>query len=588
MHPCEDATEVNRPQEALMHDLVIRGATVVDGTGAPAFVGDLAVDGGRIAEIGQVDDDGREVIDATDRLVTPGFVDVHTHYDGQVTWDPLLVPSTWHGVTTVVMGNCGVGFAPVRPDRHNWLIGLMEGVEDIPGAALSAGITWGWETFPEFLDFLEAQPLAIDVGTQVPHGSVRGYVMGERGARNEPATSDDIASMARIVREGIDAGALGVSTSRTIAHRAIDGEPVPGTFAAEDELFALGRALAQAGAGVFVLAPAGVRGEDRAAPEREVDWMRRLARETNRPITFAVSQHDMAPDQWRHVLDLALEAFEDGVPMRPQVAGRPLGLLLGLQTFHPLRDRPTYAAIEGLPLDERVARMREPKVRESILSERGVQDDRMAFIGLGLDRMFPLGEPPDYEPVPEASVAARAEREGRDPWDLYYDLLLEDDGRQLLMRPLLGYSHLNHDAIREMLLHPTSALGLGDGGAHVGAICDASIETTMLTHWVRDRSRGDRLPLEWVVRKMTSETASLYGLDDRGVIKEGKKADLNVIDFDRLRLDRPEMVYDLPGGARRLLQRAAGYVATIVSGEIVMQNGHETGARPGRLVRGAR
>ena len=571
-----------------MHDLVIRGATVVDGTGAPAFVGDLAVDGGRISAIGRVDGDGREEIDATGRLVTPGFVDVHTHYDGQVTWDPLLVPSTWHGVTTVVMGNCGVGFAPVRPDRHNWLIGLMEGVEDIPGAALSAGITWGWETFPEFLDVLEAQPLAIDVGTQVPHGSVRGYVMGERGARNEPATSDDIAAMARIVREGIEAGALGVSTSRTIAHRAIDGEPVPGTFAAEDELFGLGRALAEAGAGVFELAPAGVMGEDLAAPEREVGWMQRLARETNRPITFAVSQHDMAPDQWRHVLDLALEAFDDGIPMRPQVAGRPLGLLLGLQTFHPLRDRPSYAAIEGLPLDERVERMREPKVRESILSERGVQDDRMAFIGLGLDRMFALGEPPDYEPVPEASVAARAEREGRDPWDLYYDLLLEDEGCQLLMRPLLGYSHLNHDAIREMLLHPTSALGLGDGGAHVGAICDASIETTMLTHWVRDRSRGERLPLEWVVRKMTSETASLYGLDDRGLIKAGKKADLNVIDFDRLRLDRPEMVYDLPGGARRLLQRAAGYVATIVSGEVVMRNGRDTGARPGRLVRGAR
>jgi len=571
-----------------MHDLVIRGATIVDGTGAPAFAGDVAVDGGRITEIGHVDDEGRDVVDAGACIVTPGFVDVHTHYDGQVTWDPLLVPSSWHGVTTVVMGNCGVGFAPVRPERRNWLIGLMEGVEDIPGAALSAGITWGWETFPEFLDFLDAQPLAIDVGTQVPHGSVRGYVMGERGARNEPATSVDIAAMARIVREGIEAGALGVSTSRTIAHRAIDGEPVPGTFAAEDELFGLGRALAQAGAGVFELAPAGVMGEDLAAPEREVDWMRRLARETRRPITFAVSQHDMAPDQWRHVLDLALEAFDEGVPMRPQVAGRPLGLLLGLQTFHPLRDRPTYAAIEALPLDERVERMRDPKVRESILSERGVHDDRMAFIGLGLDRMFALGEPPDYEPAPEVSVAARAEREGRDPWDLYYDLLLEHDGRQLLMRPLLGYSNFNHDAIREMLLHPTSALGLGDGGAHVGAICDASIETTMLTHWVRDRSRGKRLPLEWVVRKMTSETASLYGLGDRGVIAMGKKGDLNVIDLERLRLGRPEMVYDLPGGARRLLQRAEGYVATIVSGEVVMENGRETGARPGRLVRGAR
>jgi N-acyl-D-aspartate/D-glutamate deacylase len=571
-----------------MHDLIIRGGTIVDGTGEPGFVGDIAVDGGRISEVGRVYGEAHTEVDAAGRLVTPGFVDVHTHYDGQVTWDPLLVPSTWHGVTTVVMGNCGVGFAPVHPDRHDWLIGLMEGVEDIPGAALSAGITWGWETFPEFLDFLDAQPLAIDVGTQVPHGSVRGYVMGERGARNEPANADDIAAMARIVQEGIDAGALGVSTSRTIAHRAIDGEPVPGTFAAEDELFALGRALADAGAGVFELAPAGVMGEDLAAPDREVDWMRRLAEETGRPITFAVSQHDMAPDQWRHVLDLALEAYDDGVPLRPQVAGRPLGLLLGLQTFHPLRDRPTYAAIEGLPLDERVARMRDPNVREAILSERGVHDDRMAFIGLGLDRMFPLGAPPDYEPVPDASVAARAEREGRDPWELYYDLLLADEGRELLMRPLLGYSDFSHDPIREMLLHPTSALGLGDGGAHVGAICDASIETTMLTHWTRDRTRGERLPLEWVVRKMTSDTASLYGLDDRGAIAKGKKADFNIIDFEGLQLDRPEMVYDLPGGARRLLQGARGYLATIVSGVVVMRDGRETGARPGRLIRGAR
>jgi N-acyl-D-aspartate/D-glutamate deacylase len=571
-----------------MHDLVIRNATIVDGTGAPAFTGDIAGDGCRITEIGRVDAGGREELDATGRVVTPGFVDVHTHYDGQVTWDPLLVPSCWHGVTTVVMGNCGVGFAPVHADRRDWLIGLMEGVEDIPGAALSAGITWGWETFPEFLDFLDTRALAIDVGTQVPHGSVRAYVMGERGARNEPATSDDIASMARIVRDGIEAGALGVSTSRTIAHRAIDGEPVPGTFAAEDELFALGRALADAGAGVFELAPAGVLGEDLAAPEREVDWMRRLATETGRPITFAVSQHDLAPHQWRRILDLALDAYDGGVPMRPQVAGRPLGLLLGLQTFHPLRDRPAYLELERLPLDERVERMRRPQVREAILSERGVPDDRMAFIGLGLDRMFALGDPPDYEPAPDTSVAARAEREGRDPWDLYYDLLLEDEGRELLMRPLLGYSDFTHDAIREMLLHPTSALGLGDGGAHVGAICDASIETSMLTHWVRDRSRGDRLPLEWVVRKMTSDTASLYGLDDRGVIAPGKKADLNVIDFDGLRLERPQMVYDLPGDARRLVQGARGYVATIVSGEVVMRHGRDTGARPGRLVRGGR
>ncbi len=571
-----------------MHDLIVRGGTVVDGTGAPATVTDVAIDDGKVTKVGAVDGEAREVVDATGKLVTPGFVDVHTHYDGQVTWDPTLTPSSWHGVTTVVMGNCGVGFAPARPDKHDWLIGLMEGVEDIPGAALSAGIRWGWETFPEFLDFLDGEKLALDIATQVPHGAVRGYVMGERGARNEPATPDDIEAMAKIVREGIEAGALGVSTSRTIAHRAIDGEPVPGTFAAEDELFGLGGALAEAGAGVFELAPAGVMGEDLAASDKEMDWMRRLARETDRPVTFALIQHDLDPDQWARMLDLATEVFDEGVPIRPQVAGRPLGLLLGLQTFHPLRDRPSYREIDPLPLDEKVARLREPEVRERILAESPVRDDRMAFIGLGLDRIFRLGEPPDYEPLPEESVAALAEQSGRDPWELFYDLLLENDGRELLLRPLSGYSRFTHDPIREMVLHPATALGLGDGGAHVGAICDASIETYMLTHWVRDRWRGPRIPLEVVIRKMTMDTATLYGLGDRGTLEPGKKADVNVIDLDGLVLHRPEMVYDLPGGARRLLQAADGYTATIVSGETVMRDGRATGARPGRLVRGAR
>jgi N-acyl-D-aspartate/D-glutamate deacylase len=571
-----------------MHDLVIRGGTIVDGTGAAAFTGDLAIDGGTVTQIGRVDGEGREEIDATGQLVTPGFVDVHTHYDGQVTWDPHLTPSTWHGVTTIVMGNCGVGFAPAKPDEHDWLIGLMEGVEDIPGAALSAGIQWGWESFPEFLDVLETLPLAVDVGTQVPHGAVRGYVMGERGAKNQPATPADIEQMARIVREGVEAGALGVSTSRTIAHRAIDGEPVPGTYAAEDELFALGRALRDAGTGVFELAPAGVMGEDLAASEKEMDWMRRLAADTGRPVTFAMVQHDLAPDQWKKMLDLALEAYEDGVQIRPQVAGRPLGLLLGLQTFHPLRDRPSFAVIDALPLDEKVARMRDPEVRRAILSEAPVVDPRTSFIGLGLDRIFRLGEPPDYEPLPEESIASLAAADGLDPTEVLYDLLLEQDGRELLMRPLLGYSNFTQDPIREMVLHPTSALGLGDGGAHVGAICDASIETYMLTHWVRDRTRGERLPVELVVRKMTSDTATLYGLGDRGALQPGMKGDVNVIDLDRLQLHRPEMVYDLPGGARRLLQRATGYTATIVSGEVVMRDGQPTGALPGRLLRGAR
>jgi N-acyl-D-aspartate/D-glutamate deacylase len=486
------------------------------------------------------------------------------------------------------MGNCGVGFAPAKPDEHEWLIGLMEGVEDIPGAALSEGIKWGWETFPEFLDYLDTVPLALDIGTQVPHGAVRGYVMGERGARNEPATPDEINAMARIVQEGVEAGALGLSTSRTIAHRAIDGEPVPGTFAAEDELFGLGQALADANAGVFELAPAGVMGEDLAAPASEMDWMRRLAEATGRPITFALSQHDQAPDQWKELLDLALNAWDAGIPIRPQIAGRPTGLLLGLQTFHPLLMRPSYQAIAHLPLAERVAEMKKPAVRKAILSEKVTNaDDRMSFIGMGLDRVFPIGNPPDYEPAPETSIAAQAERLGVDQMELFYDLLLEDQGASLLVRPLLGYSNFSFEPIREMLLHPTTALGLGDGGAHVGAICDASIETTMLVHWARDRTRGAKLPLELVVRKMTSDTASLYGLNDRGVLASGYRADVNVIDFKNLRLDQPKMVHDLPGGARRLLQKADGYRSTFVAGTEVMHNGVDTGARPGQLVRGA-
>ena len=571
-----------------MHDLVIRSGLVVDGTGDAPRAADVAIDNGRITKVGVVEVAGDKEIDATDLIVTPGFVDIHTHYDGQVTWDPLLTPSIWHGVTTVVMGNCGVGFAPAKPDEHEWLIGLMEGVEDIPGAALSEGIKWGWETFPEFLDYLDTVPLALDIGTQVPHGAVRGYVMGERGARNEPATPDEINAMARIVQEGVEAGALGLSTSRTIAHRAIDGEPVPGTFAAEDELFGLGQALADANAGVFELAPAGVMGEDLAAPASEMDWMRRLAEATGRPITFALSQHDQAPDQWKELLDLALNAWDAGIPIRPQIAGRPTGLLLGLQTFHPLLMRPSYQAIAHLPLAERVAEMKKPAVRKAILSEKVTNaDDRMSFIGMGLDRVFPIGNPPDYEPAPETSIAAQAERLGINQMELFYDLLLEDQGASLLVRPLLGYSNFSFEPIREMLLHPTTALGLGDGGAHVGAICDASIETTMLVHWARDRTRGAKLPLELVVRKMTSDTASLYGLNDRGVLASGYRADVNVIDFKNLRLDQPKMVHDLPGGARRLLQKADGYRSTFVAGTEVMHNGVDTGARPGQLVRGA-
>jgi len=575
-----------------MHDLVVKGALLVDGNGVPPRPADVAVDAGVCTEVTEpgtlADGTAHRTVDADGLLLTPGFVDLHTHYDGQATWDPLLTPSCWHGVTTVVMGNCGVGFAPVRPDAHDFLIQLMEGVEDIPGTALSEGITWGWETFPEFLDALDTMPRSIDIGAQVPHGAVRAYVMGERGARNEPATPEDIEAMAAIVRDGIRAGALGFSTSRTIMHRAVDGEPVPGTFAAEDELFGIGRVLGELGAGLFELAPAGVMGEDLGAPEREVAWMRRLSATIDRPVSFGLSQHNLAPDQWRDVLRLAQDARADGAELRAQIAGRPLNMLIGLQTFHPFVTRPTYQKLAALPLDQRVAALRKPEVRAAILAEQDPDNPIMRVVQTRFDRVFVIGDPPDYEPAPEQSVAAIAAREGRAEEDVMYDLLLGDEGRVLLMHALLGYSYGNLDDMREMILDPNAALGLSDGGAHVGAICDASIPTFMLTHWTRDRSRGERLPLELVVQKQSRDTAWLYGLRDRGVVAPGFRADLNLIDYDRLRLHRPELVHDLPGGARRLVQRADGYVATFVAGEQTWSEGDDTGARPGRLVRGAR
>ncbi|MBO2457991.1 N-acyl-D-amino-acid deacylase family protein [Actinomadura violacea] len=571
-----------------MDDLVIRNARVVDGTGAPPYPADVAVTGGRITAVGRGAGPGRRTVDADGALLTPGFVDIHTHYDGQATWDPILAPSSWHGVTTAVMGNCGVGFAPARTDRHDWLIGLMEGVEDIPGSALAEGITWEWESFPQFLDALERTPRTMDLGTQVPHGAVRAYVMGERGARNEPATAEDIAAMKAIVKEGVAAGALGFSTSRTLAHRAIDGEPVPGTFAAEDELFGIGEALRELGTGVYEIAPAGAAGEDVNAPPDEVRWMRRLSEAIGRPVSFALLQVDAAPDLWRELMELS--AGTDA-QLHPQVAGRPFGMLIGLETLHAFGDHPTYVAeLALLPLPERVARMRDPGVRARILAERPPEEDLLAAMVRGcLDRLFPLDDDrPDYEPAPDESVAARAAATGRDPLEMLYDLLLEDDGRNLLLLPLLNYSERNLDPVREMLTHPRAVLGLGDGGAHCGFICDASLPTTMLSHWARDRRRGETLPLEHVVRLMTRDTARLYGLRDRGVIAPGMKADLNLIDFDRVANRRPEVLYDLPAGGRRLVQRADGYLATFVSGTQVFADGEHTGELPGRLVRGAR
>ena len=569
-----------------MHDLVIRNGLVVDGTGAPARQADVAIDDGVVAAIGEVNDLGREEIDADGLLVTPGFVDIHTHFDGQITWDPLLTPSFWHGVTTVVMGNCGVGFAPAAPNRRDWLIGLMEGVEDIPGSALAEGMEWGWESFPEYLDFLDKLPKAIDIGTQVPHGAVRAYVMGDRGARNEDANPEDIQEMSAIVKEGLEAGALGFSTSRTLAHRAIDGEPVPGTFAAEDELFGIGQALKELGTGIYEVAPAGVTGDDANAPELEIAWMRKLSAEIERPVSFAMVQFDNEPEAWRDALDRSLEALEDGAELYPQVAARGISILLTLRGRHPFIHAASYRELDDLDWAERAEAMRDPQRREKILSEVEAPDAALGFIMW--DKLYPMTDPPNYEPTEDQSVAAQSEAASQTALEFAYDFLSQGDGQNVLFAPLFNYANGNLDATREMMMHPRVAMGLSDGGAHCGVICDASMPTFMLTHWTRDRSRGETLPLEWTVKRMTSDTAELYGLGDRGTLEVGKKGDVNVIDYEALQLEPPQAVHDLPTDAMRLIQKSRGYVATIVNGEVISRNGEETGARPGQLIRGAR
>jgi N-acyl-D-amino-acid deacylase len=577
-----------------VHDLVIRAGTVVDGTGAPARTADLAIDGGIVTEMGRVGR-GRREIDADGAVVTPGFVDMHTHFDGQATWDPYLTPSCWHGVTTAVLGNCGVGFAPADPTRHEWLIGLMEGVEDIPGSALHEGMSFDWEHFPEYLDALDRMPRAISLGAQVPHGAVRAYVMGERGARNEASTAADIEAMAAIVTDALRAGALGFSTSRTLGHRAIDGEPVPGTFAAEDELFAIGQAIAAAGHGVFELAPAGTGGEAAGDPadayETEIDWMVRLAEATGVPVTFLVMQSHVAPERWRFQIEAARRARAAGTPVYPQVASRCFGMLVGHQSrANPFRNRPSYQALMGLSFTDRVARLRDPEVRARILAEApppptpGTMSAQMQSSMFAA--LYPLGDPLDYEPAADAGLRAIAEREGRSVEEVAYDLMLADDGKALLLYPLLNYGGGSYDALHEMITDPITVQGLGDGGAHCGIVCDASMTTYLLSHWVRDRSRGPRIDLELAVRRLTADPARLYGLHDRGVLAPGHAADVNVIDFDRLGLVAPEMVFDLPADAGRMIQRSTGYVATLVGGETVVEAGECTGALPGRLLRG--
>jgi len=567
-----------------MHDLVIRGGTVVDGTGAEKRIADVAIDGDRIVAVGDDVGEGQREIDASGLLVTPGWVDIHTHYDGQVTWDTHLTPSGWHGVTTVVMGNCGVGFAPVRPGKQEYLIQLMEGVEDIPGTALSEGIRWDWESFPEYMDALDAMPRALDVAAQVPHGAVRTYVMGERGAKNEKATAKDIEEMAELVKQGLEAGALGFSTSRTILHRAKDGELVPGTNAEDEEVLGIGRAMGEVGHGVFEVA------SDLAPEGDELAWMSQLGKETGRPVAFACLQSPADPKQWRRLLDAVEKDHAEGGCLTPQVAQRPAGLLLGWEsTLHPFIAHPGYQALADLPREERRAKLADPAIRAQILDSQpdyGQLPGPALLIMQGFSMMFALGDPPNYEPAPDKSIAAIAAREGRKPLEVVYDVMMEGGGTGFVYLPIIGYADGNLEPIREMMLHPQSVFSLSDGGAHCGLLCDASVPTFLLTHWVRDRVRGERIPIETIVSRQTRHTAQFYGMHDRGVLAPGMKADVNVIDLDALHIHAPEMVYDLPAEGRRLVQKADGYCYTICSGEVTYEGGAPTGALPGKLVRG--
>ncbi|MEI2638529.1 MAG: amidohydrolase family protein [Microthrixaceae bacterium] len=566
-----------------MYDLVIRNGTVVDGSGRPSRTADVAISGDRIVTVGEVDDPGLREIDATGLTVTPGWVDVHTHYDGQATWDPEVSPSSWHGVTTVVMGNCGVGFAPVRKGEREFLIQLMEGVEDIPGAALDEGMTWNWESFPEYLDELERMPRVLDVAALVPHGALRTYVLGT-DRPNDEATDGEIAEMAALAREAVMAGAVGVSTTRTLLHRAKDGELAAGTTAAARELIGIGSALGGTGHRVFSIA------SDMMDPASEFDWMAEISRRAEIPVTFQVLAVDFAPHWWRDWIARALAANREGAWLVPQVAGKPASVLVGFDsTFHPFINNPEYRPYAAMPLAERVEHLRDPAVRARIIEAStgrplaGLE----AFMAANLDKLFPLGDPPDYEPDPSTSIAAVAASEGRAPLEVAYDMMLRNDGTELLYLPMLGYVNGSLDDIGEMLRHPATVLGLGDGGAHCGVLCDASLPTFMLTHWARDRSRGDRLSVEEVVNHQTRRAALLYGFEDRGLLEPGYLADVNVIDMENLTLLPPKMVYDLPAGGKRLIQDAVGYVATVKSGVVVRENGKATGERPGVLLRGA-
>lgn len=569
-----------------MNEFVIRNADLVDGSGAARRTADVSVSNGIISEVTEPGSAGsaHREIDADGLLLTPGWVDVHTHYDAQASWDPYLTPSSWHGVTSVVMGNCGVGFAPAAPDRHEWLIELMEGVEDIPGSAMTEGITWEWESFEEFLDALDARNYAIDLGAQIAHGPVRGYVMGDRGAANEAATPEDIAAMSAIVESGLRAGALGFSTSRTPLHKSLSGELVPGTHAGADELVGIADALGRVGHGVFQFAPDHVE-----VPVSEMPWMREIARRTGCTVSVNLNQPDSAPELWREVLAQLDRSREEGLSIVAQVAGRSVGLLMCLEgSFNPLDFHPAYAPVSALPLAERVLALQDPGLRAALRIEP--EGDLFRRVVLDkLDSWWSVEDGDiDYEPRAEESIGAIAQRTATDPIDLVIDQLCAHDGHGMILTPFFNYAYGDLSFQYEAHQHPSTRMGLADAGAHCRVICDGGTPTFMLTHWTRDRRRGPTLPLEHVVHRQTRQTAALYGLGDRGLVAPGMRADLNLIDYERLTFGPPRMAYDLPAGARRLVQKADGYVATFVNGVQTVDHDEFTGELPGRLVRGPR
>lgn len=568
------------------YDLIIRNGTIVDGTGAPRFTGDVAVKNGLIAAVGTVRGDAAEEIDATGRVVAPGWVDVHTHYDGQATWDAEMAPSSWHGVTTVVMGNCGVGFAPAAPDRHDWLIGLMEGVEDIPGTALAEGMTWDWETFPEYLDALEKMPRAVDIGTHVPHGAVRAYVLGDREKPGAIPTEDDIRKMAEIVEEGVRAGALGFSTSRTVIHKSVDGEVVPGTTATAEELIEIGRAMGRVGHGVFEMA------SDMRREWDEFGWMGALSRETGLPVTYAALQSIAKEMPLEEQIAEMRRQNAQGANIVAQIALRGNGVIMAWQgTIHPFRFRPSYVAIADLPWKEQLAHLKDPAFREKVLSEANEYPESdiiglLMMISQGWHNQFIMDDGFDYEPQAEASVLARAKSAGVAPDAYAYDKLMENDGTGFIYLPILNYADGNLDFLEALQASEDTVNSLSDGGAHCGTICDAASPTFMLQHWVRDRQRGGRISLEHAVKRQCHDTARLYGLDDRGILAPGYLADINIIDFDNIKLLKPWLAFDLPAGGKRLLQKAEGYDYTIKGGKVTFRKGEWTRATPGVLIRG--